>query len=75
MSQTRPNSLSAYARDWAHLRKEHLVARKEGAPEDLQPTLQKSEAWCTECDNRVTDGTQEWGHATDCSHHCAGGVR
>ncbi len=66
---------SGQKRDWPHLQREHLEAHKKGAAGKLQPTLERREAWCKECANRVTCGSKEWGHDPDCSHRFAGGVR
>ncbi len=74
MSESSDTQLSAYGRHGKHLQRDHLKARKKGAPEDLQPTLERNEAWCTECSNRVTCGSKEWGHEPDCSHLRDGGA-
>jgi len=58
--------------DHPHLRRAHL---SEVAPETgvkLTADAEKSEAWCDDCQNRVTVGQREYGHARDCEHSCWG---
>jgi len=62
------SSIGYHGRRWPHLDPAHLVESNDGR--ELDADLSKNEAWCRDCRNRVTVGSEEWGHETDCEHYC-----
>lgn len=76
MSQTdRDHTLGEFdAHKYPHLQPSHLTGSKPSTGVKLVADKDKSEAWCVQCNNRVTVGSREYGHARDCAYSCFEGA-
>ena len=69
MSQTRDTTFAELF-GYPHLQREHLKQTPPDSGVKLSADIDRSEAWCDDCGNRVTVGDKEYGHARDCEHSC-----
>jgi len=53
-----------------HIRgRDHLTMVQPPNPSSLSADADRSECWCLLCANRITVGSGEWGHDSECQHH------
>lgn len=65
---SRQQGFGTFSGEYPHLKRPHLSESPPSTGVKLSADPDKAEAWCEVCNNRVTVGQLEYGHARECVH-------